>query len=187
MGSEVSAPATEGQQALSDEECGVGHIVAPIDIVSFNIVGQVAKDLRKLPALYSIPDFDGYWITRDARIYSTKLTGGRGGKPRHAWLTQRPHPRTGHLRVDMRDVNHKRRTIQVQCLVAWSFLGPQPEGTYVCHVDGKETNNDPKNLYYGTPWDNAQDREYHKLVQEEGLCMCDDRELEYVIDAEIGF
>lgn len=162
----------------------MGHDLAP---GAEDLADQIAEALRQIPDIHPIPDFPGYWITKDARVYSTKLTGGRGGKPRHAWLTQRRHPRTGHLRVDMRDKDCRRCTIQVQRLVAWTFLGPQPEGTYVCHIDGNETNNEPENLYYGTPEDNAQDREWHKLCREEGWYMRDDRDVVYQVDPELGF
>lgn len=46
-------------------------------------------------------------------------------------------------------------------VVAHEFLGPRPEGTFVCHIDGDATNNKASNLYYGTPKENMADAMRH--------------------------
>jgi len=65
------------------------------------------------------------------------------------------------MRVDLKGDAGARYTIQVQRLVAWAWLGPQPEGSIVAHWDGDEVNNACLNLYYATHSDNALDREHH--------------------------
>jgi hypothetical protein len=90
----------------------------------------------------------------------------------------------------VRDADRVKRTIQVQRLVAWTFIGPQPKGMLVCHRNGNEHDNRVSNLYYGTPCDNAQDRERHK--REAASCielpaMRDDRGLVYKVDPRYGF
>lgn len=52
-------------------------------------------------------------------------------------------------------------TVMVHRLVAETFLGPCPEGLWVCHRDGDCLNNQVSNLYYGSPSDNAKDRVAH--------------------------
>lgn len=134
-------------------------------------------DLEKL---HSIPGYPGYLVTYDARVWTTRFINGRGGRRHNKWLVQRSHPYTGHLRVDMRGMDRKKHTIPVHCIMAWTFLGPQPVGRLVCHRDGNEYNNDPSNLYYGTPKDNAQDRERHK--RQAAAREFEEREAEYSFD-----
>ncbi len=149
--------------------------------------------------LFPIPGFPGYWLTRDTRVYSTKHKNGKTTPRVNDWKVQRPHPRTGHLRVDLRGPDARWHTIQVQRLVAWTFIGPQPPDTLVCHKNGNEDDNDPDNLYYGTHSSNALDREDHRRAREESSCPINDLEEEenlgfrddtgisYVPDAELGF
>ncbi len=149
--------------------------------------------------LFAIPGYPDYWITEDARVYSTKYRNGKGGARHNGWRMQRPHPRTGHLRIDLRGPDNRKHTIQVQRLMAWTFIGPQICGTLVCHKDGNEHNNDPTNLYYGSVSDNALDRERHKREAgdatdedwlddvTEGPAMRDDTNATYTADAELGF
>lgn len=146
-------------------------------------------------ALRPIPGFTGYFATKCGRIFSAR-SAGLGRPPRNTWLAQRPHPRTGHARVDLRrdDPDHRsgvKATVQVQRLVAWAWLGDQPVGTEVCHADGRATNNDVENIYYGSPRDNATDREHHAregLGAREGATSCrDDRGFAYTPSLEWGF
>lgn len=58
-------------------------------------------------------------------------------------------------------VEHKRIGGHVHKFIALSFLGPRPEGTYVCHKDGNGRNCNIDNLYYGTPTENSADAKRH--------------------------
>lgn len=49
----------------------------------------------------------------------------------------------------------------VHSLVAEAFLGPKPHGHQVRHLDGVRANCSASNLAYGTPLENAADRERH--------------------------
>jgi hypothetical protein len=49
----------------------------------------------------------------------------------------------------------------IHSLVAEAFIGPRPDGMQVRHLDGDRTNNHLINLSYGTPVENAADRERH--------------------------
>lgn len=49
----------------------------------------------------------------------------------------------------------------VHILVAEAFLGPRPDGMFVCHSDGDPLNNDASNLRYDTPSGNSYDTVRH--------------------------
>lgn len=49
----------------------------------------------------------------------------------------------------------------VHHLVLRAFVGPQPDGTVVRHLDGDELNNARSNLEYGTPRENVLDTVRH--------------------------
>jgi len=76
--------------------------------------------------------------------------------------------RRGYYRVALWRGN-KGRTREVHKLVAGAFLGKCPNGKQVRHLDGTRTNNNKRNLKYGTPLENQHDRERHgtKLVGEQ--------------------
>jgi hypothetical protein len=51
--------------------------------------------------------------------------------------------------------------VGVHVLVALTFIGPRPEGQYVCHKNGNPADCRAENLYYGTPTENQADRRLH--------------------------
>lgn len=51
----------------------------------------------------------------------------------------------------------KARVRHIHRLVAEAFLGPRPEGMWVCHADDDPLNNNANNLRYDTPSANARD------------------------------
>ncbi len=55
----------------------------------------------------------------------------------------------------------ERKTAYVHHVVAQEFIGPRPDGMFVCHIDGDATNNNVSNLYYGTPTENMADAMRH--------------------------
>src|SRR5690606_5159314 len=57
-------------------------------------------------------------------------------------------------------ISHQKKLFRthVHRLVAWTFLGPQPDGLYVRHLDNDPSNNHIDNLIYGTPYHNLMDR-----------------------------
>ncbi len=56
-------------------------------------------------------------------------------------------------------VSIRGKAVGVHVLVAETFLGPRPEGMCVRHLDDDGLNNRLENIAYGTPKDNASDRE----------------------------
>lgn len=64
-----------------------------------------------------------------------------------------------HLLTIWRD--GRNRKIGVHRLVMWTFVGPQPRGIEVRHLDGNPANNRLSNLRYGTSSENAADKAIH--------------------------
>ena len=60
------------------------------------------------------------------------------------------------------DGSYKQRLLRVHRLVLEAFVGPPPEGKpWGLHRDGNPHNNALKNLYWGTPLENMEDRRKH--------------------------
>lgn len=117
------------------------------------------------PAFREVPGFPGYLVTPDAFIVSVKPRNNRWNNPKQASglraIQARLHPRWRYWRVDLCDSEGAKRTVRLAQVVAWAWLGPQPERRVVCHADGNTDHNHVGNLYYGTYTDNMLDRAYH--------------------------
>lgn len=99
-----------------------------------------------------------HWVTQTNR-WGTQMTSLRRG----AVLGQRLNTR-GYLCVGLN--GGKRNTAaRVHQLVALAFLGPRPQGLYVLHNNGIQTDNRAINLRYGTQRDNLLDAVRHGTVQ----------------------
>lgn len=101
--------------------------------------------------------FTGYDVTPDGSVYST-ATNWRGYGARE--LAQQRDD-DGYPTVRLL-VAGKRTRFPVHCLVANKFLPPRPSPSHqIRHIDGDKTNNRAENLAWGTPKENADDRELH--------------------------
>jgi len=98
-----------------------------------------------------IPGFPRYFATADGEIISY----ARG--KRH--ILAGSVDKDGYRKVILceRGLRHYKR---VHVLIAMAFLGPQPTGTVVCHLDGDLTNNCASNVAYVTQRENIA----HKVV-----------------------
>lgn len=94
----------------------------------------------------------GYFITNRGAVFSRKRKELRQLK---AFSDQ-----DGYLHVVL-STGGRPHTIKVQRLVALHFIGPKPEGMFVCHNDGNKLNNCVDNLRYDTPKANSQDMLRH--------------------------
>lgn len=78
--------------------------------------------------------------------------------PKILKATVRP---SGHLWLNLSTPTGTRQQTSVHQLVARAFIGPVPEGMEVRHLDGDPTNNDVRNLRYGTRSENTLDSVRH--------------------------
>jgi hypothetical protein len=63
----------------------------------------------------------------------------------------------GYMRVRI-TVDGKRKALFVHKLIAKFFVGPNPGGMILRHLDDNKPNNDYRNIAWGTRSDNALDR-----------------------------
>lgn len=109
------------------------------------------------PSWLPVPDFPGYLVSLEGDIWSVGTNWRGKGVFR---LTPRLDQRTGyyfaHLTCDGR--TFKRSWHSVVCS---AFYGPRPKGMYVRHLNGVKADNRPANLRWGTPKENAEDRDRH--------------------------
>lgn len=71
--------------------------------------------------------------------------------------------RGGYRQVNLQ-VGGKQTQRRVCVLVAAAFIGPRPHGQETMHINGDATDDRAANLRYGTPKENAADRERHGTV-----------------------
>lgn len=88
-----------------------------------------------------IPGFDGYTITDNGEVFSTK----RGG--RHRMRTHKS--KYGYLHLSL-SCGERLITKKIHALVALAFIGPRQPGMQINHIDGNKTNNHVSNLEYVT-------------------------------------
>lgn len=98
-----------------------------------------------------------YEVTEDGRVFSLMPWRGQS----RTELAQHPNS-YGYLTVRIL-IGGKRKKQTVHALVARKFLPPKPHsGRFeIRHLDGDKLNNRASNLAWGTPKENAADRETH--------------------------
>ena len=102
-----------------------------------------------------IPNFPGYFATKDGRIYS----GPRKRRPIGRFL--RPYVQRGeylHAGLHHNGVVHVK---QVHRLILETFVGPCPDGMECCHYNGDPTDNRLENLRWDTRSNNRLDAVRH--------------------------
>ena len=98
-----------------------------------------------------IPEFPYYLVSNEGLVRSTKFGGDRLLK----FSTKQKYPLVYLFKEG------KATTISIHRLVMLSFIGPCPSGMEVRHLDGNSSNNNLKNLVYGTPEENSADKTRH--------------------------
>ena len=100
--------------------------------------------------------YEHYFISDSGEVYSQCKSGVlRLLKPKIDKC------RGGYHIYDLRHITEgrkKRLFVRGHQLVAWTYIGPRPEGMQVLHYDDNPTHNHISNLSYGTPKENAADK-----------------------------
>jgi hypothetical protein len=113
-----------------------------------------------------VPGLHGYGASRDGRIWSRRGIGSQarqGDGLVSQWREKESHiGRHGYLQVSIvRERGKRCSNVCVHSLVAAAFLGPTPEGLEIRHKNGDRFDNSGSNLCFGTPKQNAEDRDDH--------------------------
>lgn len=103
----------------------------------------------------AIPGYVGHYeVSDEGRVRSLKpRTRARGG-------ILRPDRDRGYLRACL-VIDGVIARPRIHQLVALAFIGPQPDGEEVRHIDGVRDHNIPSNLIYGTSAENRADTLIH--------------------------
>lgn len=72
--------------------------------------------------------------------------------------------RDGYLRFGRRLPGGRRVMTKAHQVVCEVYHGPRPNGAEVAHADGNPANNDPSNLRWALPGENADDRAGHGMT-----------------------
>lgn len=109
----------------------------------------------------TIPEFENYMVSNKGDVISKerKVFTGSGVKRRQIILKQKKlklGEKDGYFYVNLRK-NNKTYGIGVHRLVLWAFVGKQPKGIEVRHLNSNPSDNRLENLKYGTKSDNMQD------------------------------
>lgn len=108
--------------------------------------------------------YRGYEVSNFGRVRSIDriVIDVRGRLRRHKGRVRVPQvDDKGYESVNLSLGGPDVRRCMVHQLVAEAFIGPRPDGMWVCHNDGNSRNNTPGNLRYDIPEENARDTVRH--------------------------
>ena len=110
------------------------------------------EDLKLIP----LEGFEGYYITKEGRVFCDLGKGCRDRSKRVKPYEIKPRPgKTGYLRVCMRETStNKRKDRYIHRLVAQYFLEPINGKHHVNHKDCNRSNNHVDNLEWCNPKEN---------------------------------
>lgn len=113
---------------------------------------------RSMEEFADIPGWPGYRVSKTGEVISCRTNAGKCGD---AWKMLRlREDQDGYFRIGLH-CNGKNVFIGVHSLVLMAWVGPKPDGCVVLHANGVRSDNRLKNLSWGTPQANADDRDSH--------------------------
>lgn len=106
-----------------------------------------------------IPGCDGYFVTRDGRVFSRWRRGRHYSRGPTAELRElrRTKQKTGYLGVSL----GPGRREHAHVIVLSTFVGPRPPRHESRHLNGDRADNRVENLCWGTVSENQMDRAAH--------------------------
>lgn len=108
------------------------------------------------PQMRPIPGYDGYFVSPDGRIFSSRRYGRAG-----MIFEMRQHRNNGYLCVTINS-GGIHCVLRAHIAVALAYVGPKPsDDAVVRHLDGTRDNNFYTNLKWGTTQENAEDMVRH--------------------------
>lgn len=113
-----------------------------------------------------IKGYPDYAVDANGNVWSKRVPGPQGRKPREDWrkLSPQRSRRSGvvYRTVGLRQTpGGRKQTRLVHRLILEAFVGPCPKGMVACHNDGDPSNNRLDNLRWGTLSENAADKFDH--------------------------
>lgn len=116
------------------------------------------------PDLKEIPGFEGYFATRDGRVFSTWGSGSassKGADDRYLHEMVARKARNGYLMLQPRIGHRKYLQTGVHRLICLAFRGPAPIGYAASHLNGNRADNRSDNLIWESYSDNLKRRVAH--------------------------
>lgn len=109
-------------------------------IPSFDALVRLEGAGRRIRDCVGFPD---YMVTEDGRVWS---------KFKKRWRKSHPNSRSGYIQVTMKGSNSP---VYVHRLVAETFIGPNPGGLHIDHINRDRSDNRACNLRWTTVSQNA--------------------------------
>lgn len=104
----------------------------------------------------TLPNWDAYEVSNKGKVRRCKPSKGAT-----VGAILKPVPRNGgYQRVNLRQ-DGRGRQVDIQILVAETFIGPRPDGFHAAHDDGNMKNNDVSNIFWKSVGDNDKDKDKH--------------------------
>lgn len=128
-------------------------------VLSGHVRGSFVRPQDPMPdGARLVVGWSGYCVTPDGDVYSNRTNGSRNTKN---WTKLKKRTNVdGYGEVHLCN-GDKTKVVRVHTLVLLTFVGDKPEGAVACHNNGVRDDNRVSNLKWGTPQDNADDRNIH--------------------------
>jgi hypothetical protein len=148
--------------SIKNPSVGPSEMARPSHIVGFHLLAVIAsREILKMEKWKPVVGYKGYYeVSSLGRVRSLSCIkkGCWGSSYKKKGRILKPAPIKGYRTVTL-SVNSKHKTIKVSRLVAFAFHGKPPKGKpYALHNDNNSLNDCAKNIRWGSPQDNMDDK-----------------------------